>query len=207
MSPKLQASLLRALQEGTFTRLGSTTPRHSDFRLICATNRPLESEVNAHRFRADLYYRINVIPLRIPPLRDRPEDIMPLALYFLGHYNRKFNRTLGPFTPEAANALEAAPWPGNVRELKHAIERVAAVKLSGAIAPGDLAMNGAIADAKAVAPRLVNFRSAREAFEREYFSRLLAEAGGNISEAARLSGMARQNLYPHLKRLGLVTES
>jgi len=207
MSPKLQASLLRVLQEGNFTRLGSTTSRRSDFRLICATNRPLESEVAAQRFRVDLYYRINVIPLRIPPLRTRPEDIMPLALHFLSYYNRKFDRKLGPFTPEAANALEAAPWPGNVRELKDAIERVAAVKLAGAIAPGDLAIGGAN---PAVAPtprQLVSFRTAREEFEREYFSRLLVEAGGNISEAARLSGLARQNLYPHLKRLGLVTDS
>ncbi len=207
MSPKLQASLLRVLQEGNFTRLGSTTSRRSDFRLICATNRPLESEVAAQRFRVDLYYRINVIPLRIPPLRSRPEDIMPLALHFLNYYNRKFDRKLGPFTPEAANALEAAPWPGNVRELKHAIERVAAVKLSGAIAPGDLAIGGANLVAAPTPRQLVSFRTAREEFEREYFSRLLAEAGGNISEAARLSGLARQNLYPHLKRLGLVTDS
>lgn len=207
MSTKLQASLLRVLQEGTFTRLGSTASRRSDFRLICATNKPLESEVAAQRFRADLYYRINVIPLRIPPLRNRPEDVMPLALHFLNHYNRKFGRKLGPFTPEAASALEIAPWPGNVRELKHAIERVAAVKMSGGIALSDLAIGGAKMDASVVHRQLGSFRSAREEFEREYFSRLLAEAGGNISEAARLSGLARQNLYPHLKRLGLVADA
>jgi len=207
MSPKLQASLLRVLQEGNFTRLGSTTSRRTDFRLICATNKPLESEVAAQRFRADLYYRINVIPLRIPPLRSRPEDIMPLALHFLNHYNRKFDRKLGPFTPEAANALETAPWPGNVRELKHAIERVAAIKMSGAIAPGDLALGSGKLDAGVTDHQLASFRSAREEFERGYFSRLLAEAGGNISEAARLSGLARQNLYPYLKRLGLVTDA
>lgn len=204
MSAKLQSSLLRVLQEGTFTRLGATTQRKSDIRLICATNKALESEVAAGRFRADLYYRIKVVALGIPPLRERPEDVMSLALYFLDHYNRKFGKEVGPFTPEAATALEAAPWPGNVRELQHVIERVVAVKPSGLIAAADL---GAFATAASAGrqQRLVPFRDARDEFEREYFSRLLEGAGGNISEAARLSGLARQNLYPYLKRFGLVT--
>ena len=97
MSPKLQVSLLRVLQEGTFVRLGSTVQRPSNFRLVSATNRPLEAEVAAGRFRSDLYYRINVVPLRVPPLRERREDILPLALFFLDHFNRKFNKAAGPF--------------------------------------------------------------------------------------------------------------
>lgn len=205
MSPKLQASLLRVLQEHNFVRLGGTTRRDSDFRLICATNKPLAEEVSTGRFRADLFYRINVVALRIPPLRERPEDVMPLAMFFLDRYCRKFKREVGPFTPEAAAALEAASWPGNVRQLEHVVERVVAVKSAGLVGLADL---GSL-DARPSAPTgaLPDFRAARDAFERDYFTRLLAEASGNISEAARASGLARQNLYPHLKRHGIVMES
>lgn len=205
MSHKLQSSLLRVLQEGKFTRLGATVQRHSNFRLICATNKPLEEEVRAGRFRPDLYYRINVVALRITPLRERAEDVMPLAMFFLDRFNRKFGREVGPFTPETAIALEAAPWPGNVRQLQHVIERVVAVKSGGHITLDDLGNLG-IPSPLAAAPLPV-YRQARDVFDREYFVRLMAESGGNVSEAARLSGLARQNLYPHLKRHGLVTNA
>jgi two-component system response regulator HydG len=208
MSTKLQSSLLRVLQEGKFTRLGATAQRHSDFRLVCATNKPLETEVAAGRFRSDLYYRLKVVALQIPPLRERPEDVMSLAQYFLNYYNRKFGRQVGPFTPEAMARLEAAAWPGNVRELQHIIERVVAIKPAGPIAANDL---GIIHDAAAVttndARSLPTFRDAREKFESEYFSRLFEAAGGNVSEAARMAGMARQNLYTHLKQHKIVTSS
>ena len=205
MSPKLQASLLRVLQERSFVRLGGTTPRMSDFRLVCATNKPLEEEVRAGRFRPDLYYRIKVIALRIPPLRERTEDVMPLAMFFLDRFNRKFGREVGPVTPEAAIALETAPWPGNVRQLQHLMERVVAVKSGGHVTPDDLGNLGAPPPQPAAS--LAVYRQARDTFDREYFVRLMAEAGGNVSEAARLSGLARQNLYPHLKRHGLVTDA
>ncbi|MBI4989985.1 MAG: sigma-54-dependent Fis family transcriptional regulator [Rhodocyclales bacterium] len=208
MSARLQASLLRVLQERNFVRLGATRPRASDFRLILATNRSLEAEVKAGRFRADLFYRINVVALRVPPLRERPEDIMPLALYFLDHFNGKFGKEVGPFTPEAFAALEAAAWAGNVRELQHAVERAVAVKAAGPITPGDLGAPAATAALAAAAHSpAAPFREARDAFEREYFTGLLAAAGGNVTEAARLSGIARQNFYAHIKRLGIVTES
>lgn len=205
MSVKLQASLLRVLQERNFVRLGSTKPRASDFRLICATNRSLGAEVRAGRFRADLFYRINVVALHVPPLRERPEDIMPLALFFLDHFNRKFGKETGPFSPEACAALEDAAWAGNVRELQHAVERAVAIKSEGPITPADLGILPATPGtaAHAAAP----FREARDLFEREYFTGLLAAAGGNVSEAARLSGIARQNFYAHIKRLGIVMES
>ena len=206
MSARLQASLLRVLQERNFVRLGSTKPRASDFRLILATNRSLEAEVKAGRFRADLNYRINVVALRVPPLRERPEDILPLALYFLDHFNGKFGKEVGPFTPEAFAALEAAEWAGNVRELQHAVERAVAVKPEGPVTAADLALRAADGPA-AAGTQTAPFREARDAFEREYFTGLLAAAGGNISEAARLSGIARQNFYAHIKRLGIVTES
>ena len=206
MSPKLQASLLRVLQEKKFVRLGSTKARNSDFRLILATNKSLDAETKAGRFRADLFYRINVVSLRVPPLRDRPEDIMPLALYFLDHFNRKFGKEVGPFSPEAFATLEAATWAGNVRELQHAVERVVAIKATGPIVPGDLGLAAGVPAAAAAAPA-PSFREARDTFEREYFSGLLTAAGGNVSEAARMSGIARQNFYAHIKRLGIVMES
>jgi len=206
MSPKLQASLLRVLQERKFVRLGSTKARASDFRLILATNKSLDAETKAGRFRADLFYRINVVALRVPPLRERPEDILPLALYFLDHFNAKFGKEVGPLTPEAFAALEGAEWAGNVRELQHAVERAVAVKAAGPVSPADLGLGATAAAASAQAPA-APFREAREVFEREYFAGLLAAAGGNVSEAARMSGIARQNFYAHIKRLGLVMES
>jgi DNA-binding NtrC family response regulator len=205
MSTKLQSSLLRVLQEGTFSRLGSTVKKRSNFRLVCATNKPLEKEVAENRFRADLYYRINVVALHVPPLRKRPEDIMPIAMHFLRKFNGKFGREIGAFTADAIAALEAAAWPGNVRELKHVIERTVAMKLTGVITAEDLGVCRPAGGDASGDDKLLPFRAAREEFERQYFSALMAASAGNVSEAARLSHLARQNLYPYLRRLGLVT--
>jgi DNA-binding NtrC family response regulator len=203
MSPKLQASLLRVLQEHSFTRLGSTTQKTTDFRLICATNKSLETEVKAGRFRSDLYFRINVVSLHVPALREHPEDILSLALYFLSHFNQKFNKNTGPFTPSAIAAMANANWPGNVRELKHAVERAVAINPGGPIGPGDLCLAGNQNNAPVCAIDPKSFREARDDFEREYFSDLLKHAGGSVTEAARVSGIARQNIYGHINRLGL----
>jgi two-component system response regulator AtoC len=138
MSSKLQASLLRVLQEKSFARLGSTAQRPSNFRLICATNKPLEDEVKAGSFRPDLYYRINVVLIDIPPLRNRREDILPLAIYFLDYFKCKFNKNAGCFTPEAISALESAYWAGNVRELKHAVERAVVINAGGPITQAEV---------------------------------------------------------------------
>jgi two-component system response regulator HydG len=207
MSPKLQASLLRVLQEGTFVRLGSTVQRPSNFRLISATNKPLEAEVAAGRFRADLYYRINVVPLRVPPLRERREDILPLALFFLEHFNRKFAKAAGPLLPDAVASLEGAPWAGNVRELKHTIERAVVINAGGPVAAADLGIAGPAPEAVALPTQALPYREAHLRFERTYFSNLLRLAEGNVSEASRLSGIARQNIYGHLERAGVVTKS
>ena len=211
MSPKLQSSLLRVLQDHSFTRIGSTQPRATDFRLICATNRSLAGEVRAGRFREDLYYRINVVAVRLPPLRERDGDIIRLAAHFLDHYNTKFGKECGPFTPAAVRALEACRWPGNVRELQHCIERAVALQSGGAIDAIHLSPTtdqrpedgypDSVAPTKALA-----YPDARAEFEREYLRRLLETAGGNVSEAARLSGIPRQNLYVRMKRWGFVTE-
>lgn len=209
MSPKLQSSLLRVLQDHSFTRIGSTQMRKADFRLICATNRPLLAEVKAGRFREDLYYRIAVIAVRLPPLRERAGDLLPLAMHFLDHYNSKFGKACGPLTPAAVQALEACRWDGNVRQLQHCIERAVALHAGGPLdqpqlCPLDETCGPAELAAEASAP--LGYQEARAKFERDYLRRLLDHAGGNVSEAARLSGIPRQNLYVRMKRWETVTE-
>jgi len=211
MSPKLQVSLLRVLQEGTFVRLGSTLQRPSNFRLICATNKPLEQEVAAGRFRSDLYYRINVVPLRVPPLRERRDDILPLCLFFLEHFNRKFNKNAGPLQGDAIATLENAHWAGNVRELKQMIERAVVVNAGGPVVSADLGVSSATGDAvhvdAAVQTQMLPYREARLLFERTYFSNLMLAVDGNVSEASRISGVARQNIHGHLERAVIVMKS
>jgi DNA-binding NtrC family response regulator len=208
LSPKLQSSLLRVLQERTYLRLGSVTQRTSDFRLICTSSASLEERVKAGGFRSDLYYRINVNVLRVPPLRERREDIVSLALLFLEQFNSKFGKTAGPFVPEALAALEAAPWAGNVRELQHVIERAVVVNVRGPIVVADLGLSGhdRTAGDRGEA-RAASFEEAKERFERAYFIDLLHSVGGNVSEAARQSHISRQALHRYLKQLGIVTKS
>ena len=211
MSPKLQSSLLHVLQSHQFTRIGSTQPRSTDFRLICATNRQLAGEVQAGRFREDLFYRINVVALSVPALRERQGDIILLAAHFLDCFNTKFGKNCGPFTAAAVRLLETNPWPGNVRQLKHCIERAVALHAGGPIDAPHLSVAGeSVAGASpAAAPTskdALRYQDARADFERVYFRRLLDAAGGNISEAARLSGIPRQNLYVRIKRWGIVTD-
>ena len=184
-------------------RRGSTKVRDSDFRLVCATNKRLLDEVRDGRFREDLYYRINVVNLDIPPLRDRQEDIIPLVIHFLEFFRAKFKKDVGPMTPDALGALERFPWPGNVRQLKHAIERMVALHPGGPVSSADL--SDIADDAELVADVDENdvihsYQRERATFEREYLARLLAEADGNVSEAARMSGISRQNLYVRMKR-------
>lgn len=214
MSPKLQSSLLHVLQNHQFARVGSTQLRATDFRLVCATNRPLAGEVEAGRFREDLFYRINVVALRLPPLRERQGDILPLATHFLEHFSLKFGKDCGPLTPAAVQMLEAGPWPGNVRQLKHCIERVVALHPGGVIdalhfAPLCEAAGATRKPAESAMPALpaaVSYQDARAEFERDYLRRILDAAKGNVSEAARLSGIPRQNLYVRMKRWGFVTD-
>lgn len=207
MSPKLQVSLLRVLQEGSFVRLGSTVQRKSNFRLICATNKPLEAEMAAGRFRSDLFYRINVVAISVPPLRQRRDDVLTLALFFIDHFNRKFGKEAGPLTPEAVATIEGAHWAGNVRELKHTMERAVVINHGGPIVPADLGIPASPSTSAMPSGKPLPYRDARQRFEHEYFSRLLHVSDGNISEASRLSGIARQNFYAHLTRAGIVLKS
>ena len=204
MIPKLQSSLLRVLQEHTFTRLGSTRVCSSDFRLVCATNKRLTDEVKAGNFREDLFYRINVVALEILPLRERAEDVVPLAVHFLEHFNAKFGKEVGPLTPEALYLLERYPWPGNVRQLQHTMERAVALHSGGPVSTADLGdISEDLIDDKAEDGTVISYQKERESFERDYLTRLLESADGNVSEAARLSGIPRQNLYVRMKRWGM----
>lgn len=141
--------------------------------------------------------------MRVPALRERPEDIRALALYFLDHFTAKFAKNTELFTPEAMAALETAPWPGNVRELQHSVERAVAINAGAPIAPRDLALAAVEHPRTSAGSEVVPFREARERFEREYFANLLRAANGNVSEAARLSGIARQNLHSRVAKLRL----
>ncbi|RLJ67645.1 two component Fis family sigma54 specific transcriptional regulator [Sulfurisoma sediminicola] len=210
MSPKLQSNLLRVLQDHQCMRIGSTQPRQADFRLICATNRALAGEVKAGRFREDLFYRINVVAVRLPPLRERAGDVILLATHFLEHFNAKFGKSCGPLTPAAVRMLEAAQWPGNVRELQHCIERAVALHPGGPIdtmhlCPGDVPPAVGAAQSETTSGPAA-YEEARALFERDYLKCILDAAGGNVSEAARLSGIPRQNLYVRMKRWGVVTD-
>ncbi|MBI4988486.1 MAG: sigma-54-dependent Fis family transcriptional regulator [Rhodocyclales bacterium] len=213
MSPKLQASLLRVLQDHSFVRIGSTQPRQADFRLICATNRPLLDEVRAGRFREDLYYRIAVVSIALPPLRSREGDIVALATHFLDVYNAKFGKACGPFTPAAMRAMESCRWEGNVRQLQHCIERAVALHAGGPVDSSHLFPSGVskpmeAQQAGSQAPEAsLGYQEARAEFERDYLLRLLDATGGNVSEAARLSGIPRQNFYVKVKRWGLSLKS
>lgn len=203
MSPKLQSSLLRVLQERSFLRLGGSRLVSSDFRLICACNRCLADEVRNKLFREDLYYRVNVVALRIPPLRERRDDILALALHFLELFNTKFDKAVGPFTPEAIRLLENHPWPGNVRQLRHAIERLVALHPGGPVSTSHLGFLRTPDEASGDAETSLKYEDERARFERSYLDRLISAADGNVSEAARISGIARQNLYERMKRWGL----
>jgi DNA-binding NtrC family response regulator len=208
MSPKLQSNLLRVLQDHQCTRIGSTQPHQADFRLICATNRSLAGEVKAGRFREDLFYRINVVAVRLPPLRERKGDVILLATHFLEHFNAKFGKACGPLTPAAVRMLESNPWPGNVRELQHCIERAVALHPGGPIDTMHLCSDGVPPTAGVQLPSgPAAYENARADFERDYLKNILDAAGGNVSEAARLSGIPRQNLYVRMKRWGVVTEA
>lgn len=206
-SPKLQSSLLRVIQERAFCRLGSTKLISGDFRLLCATNRPLATEVRAERFREDLYYRINVVSLDVPPLRQRTKDIPLLAAYFLDHFNVRFGKSVGPLLPETFRHLESGQWPGNVRQLRNVIERTVALGSEGPVGAGDIDLLGRPSvDASDALTELAPYHEARQAFEQKYLKDLFSSSGGNISEAARMSGISRQNLYVRMKRWGIVSD-
>ncbi len=202
----LQAKLLRVLQEREFTRVGASRPTPVDVRIVAATNRDLSALVKEGRFRDDLYYRLDVIPLRLPPLRERPSDLPLLLQHFLHAFATQHGKEPRPAPPEILQAAQAYAGPGNVRELRNLCERAVLVGWE-AVAPM-LAVPSPTATSTAALvdldrPFLEAKQGLVERFEREYFSRLLQRHKGKVGEVARAAGIAERNLYEKMKQLGL----
>ena len=210
MSLKTQAKVLRVLQEQTFERVGGTETLTVDVRVIAASNKPLEEEIQEGNFREDLFYRLNVIPFEVPPLRDRKEDIPLLAVHFLRQFSREYGKPERALSAEALDLLVQYPWPGNVRELRNVMERMVIMVPQDTIRASDLALSlrfrtGAAAEAP-TEPALEwdgTLREARERFEREFILRRLGETHWNITRAAERLGLERSNLHRKIKAYGI----
>jgi transcriptional regulator with PAS, ATPase and Fis domain len=196
----LQAKLLRVLQERAFERVGGTRTISVDVRILAATNRDLAKALKGGQFREDLYYRLNVVPILVPPLRRRPEDILPLAAHFLQRFGARYGKVVPGLSPEAAALLRRYSWPGNVRELEHAIERAVILWERGVIRPEELAVDlMAVASDGLPDQELMTL----EELEREYIRRVLRRVRGHKSRAARILGINRKTLLEKRKRYGL----
>jgi two-component system, NtrC family, nitrogen regulation response regulator NtrX len=206
MSPRVQAKILRVLEEQRFEPVGSNKPVSVDVRVISATNKPLESLIDNGNFRADLFYRLNVIPFQIPPLRERLEDV-PLLVE---HFNQKFSLEYGKkpknFSEDAVGALQNYAWLGNVRELRNTIERVVIMISKQKIAADDLPRTNQTDEPPASSFRFPSFKEATDQYQREFILHKLTEADGNVSRAAELMGVDRSHLYRRMKNLGINAE-
>jgi two-component system response regulator FlrC len=198
MSLPAQAKMLRVLQEREFKRLGGMRTIRADVRVIAATNSDLRRAMERGDFREHLYYRLHVFEIRLPPLRSRPEDVLPLSEAFLADMGRTFSRPPAGMTREAKAALMAYAWPGNVRELRNVLERAAIVCEGGLIAPEYLAFQE---DARPAITRTMRL----DALEKQMIEHALHECRGNKSEVARRLGLTRTQLYHRLARYGLHT--
>jgi two-component system response regulator AtoC len=206
----VQVKLNRALQEKEIRRVGEVKPIPVDVRVIAATHRDLKAEVQAGRFREDLYYRLAVFPVRLPPLRDRREDVAPLAAHFLAKHAHALRRELTAFDEEALRALAGYAWPGNVRELENAVERAVAIAAGPSVSAKDLPQDvmgqqtGALpVELLAKMPYRDAVDLARDRVSRDYLAALLREFEGNVTRAAERAGMERESLHRLLKRYGL----
>jgi transcriptional regulator with GAF, ATPase, and Fis domain len=206
MSLGLQAKLLRVLQEGTIRPVGGTQPKSIDVRIICATNRSLEKEVERGTFRQDLFYRLRVFPLRLPPLRERREDVPLLVEHFLRKYTAEMNKPVAGITPEAMDQLQAYSWPGNIRELENEVQRtVIQCDPGGFITPDMLApavrkVEGLLGR---VAPKKGTLKDMMEEIERWLLQEALREHGGNKTKTAETLGITREGLHKKLAKYGM----
>ena len=204
----LQAKLLRVLEEQNFRRLGGLKDIHLDLRVVAATNKNLREAVKEGAFRQDLYFRLNVIQILIPPLRDREEDILPLTRFFIEHYNRKFKRNIEGVSDAAANLLLAHDWPGNVRELRNAIERAMILEDSALITPPSLPITvsrpeGDMPVPVSIIQELPADGLSLEDHERTLLARALEKTSGNQTQAARLLRITRDTLRYKMKKFNL----
>ena len=206
MSPNVQAKVLRVLEEQRFEPVGSNTPVSVDVRVIAATNKRLDEEIEKGTFRSDLFFRLNVIPFEVPPLRERLEDLPML----IDHFNQRFARAHGKkpkrFDPRAIEAMQRYSWPGNVRELRNTVERVMIMHQNHRVGVKDLPAFGD-EEPPASSYRFPSFKEASDAYHREFIQRKLDEAGGNVSRAAEAMGIDRSHLYRRMRALGLSARS
>ncbi|MBI2889788.1 MAG: sigma-54-dependent Fis family transcriptional regulator [Nitrospirae bacterium] len=205
MSLRTQAKILRILQERTFERVGGTTAQEVDVRVLAASNKVLEEEIRQRRFREDLYYRLNVIPLSVPPLRERAEDIPALVRTFLEEFHREGELPMKEVSEEVMRTLEKYPWPGNVRELKNAVERLVVLSKGARIEAGDLPAHFQRSDVSARKAmfddiRDLTLREARRNFERRYIQEKLEEFGYHVGRTAQAIGIDRAHLWRKIKQ-------
>ncbi len=215
MPLETQGKIVRVLQDQTFVRVGGSVPVSVDVRVIATTSRDLEEKIEEQKFRQDLYYRLNVVPLEVPPLVSRRDDIPELADYFLSRYADATGLPRRKLSPEAIAALHAYDWPGNVRQLKNVIERLmimapgdSSQMISGKMLPSELFsdMPESLAFDKTSEIMALPLREARELFEKEYLQTQVDRFGGNISKTANFIGMERSALHRKLKSLGIYAE-
>jgi two-component system response regulator GlrR len=200
LSPPLQVKLLRVFQDRELYPVGAVKPAKIDIRLIAATNRDLWKAIQQGKFRDDLYYRIHVIPIFLPPLRERIEDVPLLANHFLQHFNREMNKNVQGFSPEVMQQLMLHSWPGNVRELANVVERALALSTHTVITPDSLFLGGGEMPAQR---KLMALDEAREEHDRAYLTQVLSKTGGNVSQAAALAGRYRAELYKMMRKYGI----
>jgi len=209
MSPALQVKILRVLQEHEFERVGGMKTIKVDIRVIAATNKDLEKNVAEGKFREDLFYRLNVIPIQLPPLRDRPSDTPLLVNHFVQMYNTKNGHNITGVSPEAMELLTSYEWPGNVRELENMIERIVILKGEGLIEPGDLSEKILASDSGTLHPRVripengISFNTAVTEFERELILQALNRTNWVKNKAAKLLNLNRTTLVEKMKKINL----
>jgi two-component system, NtrC family, nitrogen regulation response regulator NtrX len=202
MSANLQSKVLRVLEEQRFEPVGSGTSVAVDVRVIAATNKRLDLEIEQGKFRADLFYRLNVIPFELPPLRERLEDVPLLVQHFNQRFSQAYGKKPKDFVDGVIEDLQSYSWPGNVRELKNTIERVVIMHPGVKVNLTDLPAHGK-EEPPAASYRFPSFKDATDAYHREFIQKKLAEAEGNVSRAAELMGVDRSHLYRRMKALGI----
>lgn len=204
MSLRTQAKVLRALEEQRFEPVGAHDSIQVDVRVVAATNKNLEEEIDRGNFREDLFYRLNVIPFHVPPLRDRLEDVPLLADYFLHDFTTSYGRKAKELTPQAYQVLQEHHWPGNVRELRNLIERIVILNPQVRVDARHIPLTTSKrAPSDKPTDRFGSLQEVREAAEREYILKKLEETNGNVTRTAELLGLERSNLYRKMKTLGI----
>jgi transcriptional regulator with GAF, ATPase, and Fis domain len=194
MPLNLQVKILRAIQERIVVRVGDTRPESVDIRILAATNRDLEDEIRHGRFREDLYYRLNVVNLHLPPLRDRGDDIPVIARYLLSRYSKEYETRVKGFSPNAAVAIRKYDWPGNIRELENRLKKAIVLAEGNLLGPEDLGLSGDNL------PSILPLAAAKEKFQRDYINEVLALNNGNRTKTARDLGVDPRTIFRHLEK-------